>query len=193
METSTTDHNNKESTPEEQLIKAVADYQTTKEQRASSSIQERRFVLRSPSADIENNRTANSLVGGDKLSVHPFILVDGTRGSVHAFYYLGSGLAGHRGMLHGGVFGVFLDEYMGFSSFTVLPNHIGVTASLEITYQAPFQIPGIVMIKATIEKSEGRKAWVVTNVESTNRETIVATAEALLIEPKGTEGLNQLI
>jgi acyl-coenzyme A thioesterase PaaI-like protein len=193
MENSTTDHNNKESTHEEQLTKAVADYQTTTEWRASSSIQERRFVLRTPSADIENNLTANALAGGDKISLHPFVFLDGTQGFVHAFYYLGSRLAGHRGILHGGVFGVLLDECIGLASFTVLPNHIGVIAFLEIVYQVPFQIPGIVMIKATVEKSEGRKAWVFANVESTNGETIFATAKALFIEPKGAEGLNQLI
>jgi acyl-coenzyme A thioesterase PaaI-like protein len=96
-------------------------------------------------------------------------------------------------MLHGGVFGVLLDECMGLASFTVLPNHIGTTASLEIVCQAPFQIPGIVIIKAMVEKSKGRKAWVVANVESTNAETIFATAKALFIEPKGAEGLDQLI
>jgi hypothetical protein len=92
MENSTTDHNNKEFTPEEQLTKAVADYQTTEEWRSSSSIQERRFVLRTPSADVAHNLTANTLAGGDKISVPPFVFVDGTQASVHAFYYLGSGL-----------------------------------------------------------------------------------------------------
>jgi acyl-coenzyme A thioesterase PaaI-like protein len=193
MENSTTNHDNKESTPEEQLIKAVADYQTTKEWRASSSIQERRFVLRTPRADIENNLTANALAGGDKISVPPFVFVDGTRGSVHSFYYLGSGLAGHRGMLHGGVFGVLLDECMGLASFTVLPNHIGVTASLEIAYKAPFHLPGIVVIKAKVDKSEGRKACVIANVESLEGATIFAKAKALFIEPRGAEGMNQLI
>jgi acyl-coenzyme A thioesterase PaaI-like protein len=193
MENSTTNHNNKESTAEEQLTKAVADYQTTKEWRASSSIQERRFVLRTPPADIENNLTAYALAGGDKISVPPFVFVDSAQGFVHVFYYLGSGLAGHRGMLHGGVFGVLLDECMGLASFTVLPNHIGVTASLEIAYQVPVQIPGIVVIKAAVEKSEGRKAWVVANVESLNGATIFAKAKALFIEPRGAEGMNQLI
>jgi hypothetical protein len=61
MDNFTTNHDKTESTPEEQLTKAVADYQTTAEWRASSSIQERRFVLRTPPADIENNLTANAL------------------------------------------------------------------------------------------------------------------------------------
>ena len=193
MDNFTTKYDKMESTPEEQLTKAVAGYQTTEEWRASSSVQERRFVLRTPPADIENYLTANALAGGDKLSVSPFVFVDGTRGSVHAFCYLGSGLAGHLGMLHGGVFGVLLDECMGLASFTVLPNHIRVTASLEIAYQAPFRLPGIVVIKAMVEKSEGRKACVVAIVESPNRATIFAKSKALLLEPRGTESMNQLI
>ena len=183
----------RKSTPEEQLTKAVADYQTTKEWRASSSIQERRFMMRIPPADIENTVTTSALAGGNKISVPPYVFLDRAGGSVHAFFYLGSGLAGHRGMLHGGIIGVLSDECMGLASFTVLPNHIGVTASLEIAYHAPFLIPGVVMIKAWVEKSEGRKAWVEASVESPNGEIIYAEAKALFIEPRGAKGMNQLI
>ncbi|RDW58876.1 hypothetical protein BP6252_13352 [Coleophoma cylindrospora] len=190
-ETSTRTHET--STPEDQLAKVVADYQTTKEWRASSSIQERRFVLRTPSADIEDNLTATALAGGNKISVPPFVFIDNTRGAVYSFFYLGSGLAGHSGMLHGGVLGVLLDESMGLASFTVLPHHIGVTASFEIAYKAPIHIPAIVMVKATVERAEGRKAWVVAGVESPTETTIFAEAKALFIEPRGADSMNQLI
>jgi len=193
MQHSTITDNPSPSGPEDELATAVAEYQLTSEWRASSNIEERRFVLRTPSGDIENNLTATTLAGGTKISVPPFVFVDRAQASVSAFYYLGSGLAGYRGTLHGGVLSVILDECMGLASFIVLPNHIGVTASLEISYQAPVQLPGIVVIKVTVEKLEGRKAWTVASVGSPNGETTYAKGKALFIEPRGAEGLNQLI
>ena len=48
------------------------------------------------------------------------------------------------------------------------------------------------MIKAMVEKSEGRKACVVASVESPNA-TIFAKSKALFLVPRGTESMNQLI
>jgi acyl-coenzyme A thioesterase PaaI-like protein len=93
-------------------------------------------------------------------------------------------------MLHGGV---LLDECMGLASFTVLPNHIGVTASLEIAYQSPIHIPGVIYIEAVVERSEGRKAWVAATIQNPDRTTVFAKAKALFIEPRGAQDMNQLI
>jgi hypothetical protein len=165
IKTSADANNSLESPPEDQLSKAVATCKLTKVWRASASIQETRYVLKTPSADMENNLTANALVGDNKLPVPPFVFIDDVHGSLYAFYYLGSGLAGHRGMLHGGVFAILLDECMGRASFAVLPNHIAVTASMEIAYKAPICIPAIVVICAKVEKVEGRKAWIIASIE----------------------------
>lgn len=180
-------------TPEQQLSEVVADHHLREDWEASSSIREMRYVLKTPSPDIEHSLTASTLAGGSKILVPPFVYVDDAKGSLRAFYYLGSGLGGHHGMLHGGVFAVLLDECMGRASFAVLPNHIGVTASMDIAYSAPIKIPGIVIVKAVVDKLEGRKAWVAASMESPDGLTVFAKAKALFIEPRGAESMNQLI
>jgi acyl-coenzyme A thioesterase PaaI-like protein len=180
--------------PEVQLLKEVAEYPAISTLRDSSNIKEMREVMKIATEGHADNLTATTLATRNTLPIPPFVFVDDSRGSLHAFYYLGSGLAGHRGFLHGGMFAVLLDECMGRASFALLPNHIGMTVSLDIKYLAPIKIPGIVMIKATTEKVEGRKAWVDATIESSGGTVVHAQARALFIEPRGAaESMGQMI
>jgi len=103
-------------------------------------------------------------------------------------------LAGHSGILHGGMLGVLLDECLGRACFPLFPNQVGVTAKLEVSCKAAIRLPTIIVIQTNTEKVEGRKAWVngrVTGLGS--QDVLYATASALFIEPKDAYLMSRVV
>lgn len=181
-------------TIEEQFTNQVESYPSVSEWRSSSAIHEQRSVLLIQPEDIPNNLTASTLSVANGLPISPFVFVNNEAGSLNAFYYLGAGLAGHSGMMHGGLLAVLLDECMGRTCFPLLENQVAVTAALNISYRAPIHVPGTILIEAAAEKVEGRKAWVKASVKKPGTpEILIATATALFIEPKGVHSMKKLM
>lgn len=75
-------------------------------------------------------------------------------------YHLGSKLCGHKGIIHGGLLATLLDESLCRCGFPLLPNKLGVTASLNIKYVAPTPSDSIVVLHAWATKLNGRKVTV---------------------------------
>ena len=86
------------------------------------------------------NLTGGTLLGADKIAVPPlqFSTADGS--SFVSIQYLGSALCGHPGIIHGGLLGTLLDEGLARCCFPALPNKVGVTASLNISYKAQLRL-----------------------------------------------------
>lgn len=154
--------------------------------------------LKIPEQLRAQNLTGGTLLGADKIAVPPlqFSTADGSK--FVSIQYLGSALCGHPGIVHGGLLGTLLDEGLARCCFPALPNKVGVTASLNITYKAPCMANQIVVLVAETTKVEGRKAWVKGRLEtlpkSEDEKPVVLTeAEALFIEPRQAAQLKRVV
>lgn len=181
-----------EYSPEERLSQAVSTSEIAKACRSNPSIIESRSVLHLHTDDEENSLTSSTLLGDNKMC-SPYAFLDNANGAVYVFYFLGSGLAGHKGMMHGGLAAILLDECMGRACFPLLPNQVAVTATMEITYRAPMMLPGIVLVIAKTDAVDGRKAWVGGNVTNVESGQLLMEAKALFIEPRGAEKMSKLM
>jgi acyl-coenzyme A thioesterase PaaI-like protein len=153
--------------------------------------------LKIPEGLRAQNLTGGTLLGPDKIAVPPlqFSTADGT--TFVSLQYLGEALCGHPGIVHGGLLATLLDEGLARCCFPALPNKVGVTASLNITYKAPCMAGQIVVLRAETTKVDGRKAWVKGRLEtigSEGKEPIVLTeAEALFIEPRQAAQMRRVV
>ncbi|KAJ8108275.1 hypothetical protein OPT61_g8281 [Boeremia exigua] len=154
--------------------------------------------LKIPEQLRAQNLTGGTLLGADKIAVPPlqFSTADGSR--FVSIQYLGSALCGHPGIVHGGLLGTLLDEGLARCCFPALPNKVGVTASLNITYKAPCMANQIVVLVAETTKVEGRKAWVKGRLETLPKEegekpVVLTEAEALFIEPRQAAQMKRVV
>ena len=84
---------------------------------------------------------------------------------VTALLELGPDLAGHPGICHGGVLSTVLDEVMGTLAMLYCGNNKEVfTASLTVDFRKPVPAPGMVLVRAWVEKREGRKISTIADV-----------------------------
>lgn len=180
------------STIEEQLGEVVANHTLAKEWRSLPTVHESRTLLKIDPSMVSNNVTVGKLAGENGIH-SPFIFFNNTEGSLLAFYRLGEGLAGHHGILHGGISTVLLDECMGRACFPLLAKKIAVTASLEVKFRSPVPIPGVILLSAKTVKVEGRKAWVEGRIEDPETGAVLVEANGLFVEPRGAETMSRMM
>ena len=154
--------------------------------------------LKIPEKLRAQNLTGGTLLGTDKIAVPPlqFSTADGSK--FVSIQYLGSALCGHPGIVHGGLLGTLLDEGLARCCFPALPNKVGVTASLNITYKAPCMANQVVVLVAETTKVEGRKAWVKGRLETLpkteeEKPLVLTEAEALFIEPRQAAQMKRVV
>ncbi|KAF3388100.1 Uncharacterized protein DPV78_012095 [Talaromyces pinophilus] len=151
---------------------------------SSQDCKQFRGVLAIAPENQANQLTFTTLAGPGKISCPPYVATSNEMGELLAFYHLGSQLAGHAGICHGGLSAVLLDECMGRVCFARFANGVGVTVKLDISYRAPIPVDSVVMVAAKVEKVEGRKAWVKATIQDPEESTVFVEAEAMFIEPK---------
>ncbi|KAJ5647439.1 Adenylyl-sulfate kinase [Penicillium lividum] len=142
------------------------------------------------SEDLQkNNLVTGALAGLKKVLLAPFIFKNQSEKSIVMFMYLGSGICGHPGIVHGGVLATLLDEGLARCCFPFLPNKVGVTANLNIDYRAPVMANSYVVLRARTTMVEGRKAWVEGRIETLDENGVglLVEASALFIEPRRAE------
>lgn len=166
---------------------AVIDFQTR------LSAVEHRSVLNIQPEHIDNNLTQTTLGGQDMVPYRPYVFTDDTSGSVLAFYHLGKRLAGHAGIVHGGIPAVLLDEVMGRACFPRLAGKIAVTTKLDLEYKSPIPVGSNVLIRADTREVQGRKAWVDAVVEDAVDGRIHVKATALFIEPRWAKDMAKVL
>ncbi|KAF2214895.1 hypothetical protein CERZMDRAFT_90245 [Cercospora zeae-maydis SCOH1-5] len=173
-----------------EINKNIVNHPLAQRLRAQEGMRESRPHLKIPPAMRPHNLTGGTLLGENKIEVPPltFSEADAELPTLTQIAYLGSGLCGHPGIVHGGLLATLLDEGLARACFPALPNKVGVTASLKIDYRLPCPGNSYVVLKAETTKVEGRKAWVKGWIEILGDEegtgTKVVEAEALFIEPK---------
>lgn len=102
--------------------------------------------------------TSDSIMGKDKMSVKPhFFIQQGPPFKAVTVCHIGTHLCGHPGYVHGGVpFSLFDDMFARCASLA-FPSGVGMTANLNLNFRKPM-LPGrIYIIRAEMEKLEGRK------------------------------------
>jgi acyl-coenzyme A thioesterase PaaI-like protein len=140
-----------------------------------------------------NNLTESTLIGKDVISCPPFVFKNNEAGSLLAVYHLGPKLAGHRGIVHGGMSALLLDDCMGRACFPRLAGKVGVTASLDLTYKSPISVDSFILIRADTKTVEGRKAWVDASVVDAQDSRTLLTAKALFVEPKWAASMAKVL
>lgn len=162
------------------------------------NIKSLRAVLNVDQEHLADNLTLTTLTGPGLISPQPYVFTNDDAGTLVAFYHLGRRLAGHSGLVHGGLVAALLDECMGRACFPRLEGKIAVTAKLEISYLAPVKVDSVILVKAETVDVQGRKAWVQGTVEAMSPDkvegkTTVAKATGLFIEPKWAAEMGKLM
>ncbi|KKA27977.1 hypothetical protein TD95_004774 [Thielaviopsis punctulata] len=152
-----------------------------------------RAVLKPKPEFLSLNLTRSTLLGPGMLEANPFVFVDDAKGALVAFYRVGARLAGHRGILHGGMTAVLLDECLGRACFGRLERHIAVTAGLELEYKAPVRTGRFIVISARTVDVQGRKAWVEAEVSDAMDGEVLVAAKGLFIEPKWAAKMSSVV
>lgn len=103
--------------------------------------------------------------------------------------YLGDLVCGYPGFVHGGLLATLLDEGLGRTTFTALPNKIGMTANLNINYRAPTKAGQYIVLRARVTKAEGRKAWAEGHIETLpenegEKPVVLVEGSGLFVEPR---------
>lgn len=133
--------------------------------------------------------TGGHLIADDKMPVPPIVFTTGDGKQLVSVVFLGTGVCGHPGIVHGGLLATLMDEGLARTCFAALPNKVGVTAHLEVDYRAPCRAGQFVVLRAETTKVEGRKAWVKGRLETLTADggagKLLVDGSALFIEPKG--------
>lgn len=166
-------------------FKSLVDYHP-----ATLEFRKRQSVIRTRSAFAPEqgkyNFTRTTLAEEDMIHPTPYVFTDVATGSLLAFYHLGRKLAGHDGIIHGGVSATLLDEcmYKACLSRPGVEGKIAVTANLNVNYKGPIPVGTTVLLRAETTKVEGRKAWITATIEDLGSQQIYVMADALFIQPK---------
>ncbi|KAK0194390.1 Thioesterase/thiol ester dehydrase-isomerase [Armillaria mellea] len=137
-----------------------------------------------------NHLTSGALRGPGKLALPPVVRAKRDESEAWIFVHLGRSLCGHDGIIHGGLLATLLDESLGRLAIVNLPEKVGVTATLSLTYKAPTIADQFVVIKTSLHKLQGRKINVTGRIEDLEGKTLVE-ASALFVQPKYSGLLNK--
>jgi acyl-coenzyme A thioesterase PaaI-like protein len=90
---------------------------------------------------------------------------------------LGNAFEGAPGRAHGGVVAALLDEVMGFMN--AIHGEMAFTAQLDITYHAPTPVNEPIIARAWLDRSDGRKRYVIGEIRA--EDVLLASAKGLFI------------
>ncbi|CAF0724436.1 unnamed protein product [Adineta ricciae] len=131
------------------------------------------FVGTEKQTERTNNASSNSSESQDTTSQ----LYE----EVRVAFHLGEGVCGHKGIVHGGLTATMIDEVSGAAAFfSVGPCF---TANLNVDYKKPLLTPAWILVRAHVERVDGRKAYIHASVEN-GEDEIYAEAVVLYIKPK---------
>ncbi|WFD46109.1 hypothetical protein GLX27_000738 [Malassezia furfur] len=76
------------------------------------------------------------------------------------------------------------DEVLARAAFYALPSMVGVTAKLEINYRKPTYADRYFVLESHVTDNEGRKSFVAGELREPGSSQVLATADAVFVEPK---------
>ncbi|KAI1948101.1 hypothetical protein LOZ53_005821 [Ophidiomyces ophidiicola] len=99
--------------------------------------------------------------------------------------YLGAGIGGWPGLVHGGALATLLDEAMGRVALRSFPARTGVTANLNVNYRKPFFADQfcIITAKCEPEQSNERKAIVKAEIRD-SAGSLCTEASSVFVVPR---------
>lgn len=129
---------------------------------------------------------------------------------VTALYFVGNGMNGHSGIIHGGITATLMDESMGMLQSVNLERerrggNVGeeeeglgsFTAYLNVQYKRPVSTPGAIAVVVKRVRKEGRKEWLSAELKQWSGSdssrgdgdeegelVVCATGEALFVTPR---------
>lgn len=140
--------------------------------------------------------TTGPLSGSRGVGAYQHIFHNNATGEVVAVVYLGTGLIGWPGVVHGGAIATLLDEHSARAALKDLAAGGGgglLTASLDIAYKRPTLGSAFYVLRARAVPEEGlapaergkrgRKVWVDATVETVEGKTCVQ-CRSLFVAPK---------
>ncbi|RDB27286.1 hypothetical protein Hypma_004371 [Hypsizygus marmoreus] len=136
-----------------------------------------------------NSLTAGALRGPGKLALNPLVRAKKDESESYVFLHVGRGLCGHDGIIHGGLLATLLDETLGRTAISNLPERVGVTAQLQLNYRAPTRADQFIIIRTFVEEVNGRKVRVKGLVEDLEG-NILVEAQAMFVQPRYAKLLN---
>jgi acyl-coenzyme A thioesterase PaaI-like protein len=139
-----------------------------------------------------NNLTAGALRGQGKLALMPIVRARWDETEAVGIVHVGRGLCGHDGIVHGGLLATLLDESLARTAINNLPDKIGVTAKLSMSYKAPTFADQFIVIKVRLDEKNGRKVTVSGRVEDLKGNLLVE-ANALFVQPKYSKMLSNSV
>lgn len=184
------EHNHTQTSTETQILNYIRTHPAAEALAADPEFTEITLHLDIPPNQANSNLITGALAGPKKLLMSPFLFRNSSERSIVMFAYMGSGVCGHPGIVHGGILATLVDEGLARCCFPDLPNKVGVTANLNIDYRAPAPANSYAVFRARTVRLEGRKAWVEGRIESLpagddEEPVLLVEAKALFIEPKG--------
>ncbi|KAG8216710.1 HotDog domain-containing protein [Butyriboletus roseoflavus] len=172
-----------QSLPLLQSLRAAPDADDWYEVRPYSNFPEERRV---------NNLSAGALRGPGKLALMPMVRARWDETEAVVVMHVGRGLCGHDGIVHGGLLATLLDESLARTAIYNLPDKIGVTAKLSISYRAPTFADQFIVIKVRLVEKNGRKVSVSGRVEDLKGNLLVE-ANAMFVQPKYSKMLSNSV
>ncbi|KAG6917264.1 hypothetical protein DXG01_003211 [Tephrocybe rancida] len=136
-----------------------------------------------------NSMTGGALKGPGKLALLPLVRAKKDESQSIVFVHLGRGLCGHDGIVHGGMLATLLDETLARTAIASLPDKVGVTAQLNLTYRAPTRADQFVVMRTFLGEVRGRKVTVTGRVEDLDGNLLVE-ASATFVQPRYAKLLN---
>lgn len=178
---------------EEELMTSLIDnHDAAKEFQSRESVTTSRSILKIQPEHLPYNLTLTTIAGPGMISA-PRVFSDDGAGSMIAFFHLGRKLAGHNGVVHGGLSAILLDECLGRACFPLLPGKIAVTAKLDLEYKSPIFVDSVVLVRCETTEVQGRKAWVKGVVEDARDGRTLVRATALYIEPRWAASMSKVL
>ncbi|TNY22656.1 HotDog domain-containing protein [Rhodotorula diobovata] len=177
---------------ESSLVKAAANTAEGTATSPSDTALAPKYTLSRPYASTPpgpHSLSGYTLRGPGKFAVPPLVFTTRDKKESVLVVHVGGGMCGHEGVVHGGLLATVLDEAMGRTALQNLPTNIGVTATLSMRYKKPTFANQYLVIRTSLTKQQGRKAWVHGRIENTEGETLVE-AESLFVEPKFAQFLS---
>lgn len=103
-----------------------------------------------------------SLVGGGAHPIAPQLHTTPDGDGVSGTVALGPAYEGGPGLVHGGVLSLLFDHAMGQALFVA--GYSAMTVSLEVRYRAPTPLEQPLAVRARLDRTDGRKLFVVAEV-----------------------------
>lgn len=122
-------------------------------------------LIESPKFDsFRKGHALHDTLAGDRMIEAYEVYKHKTAEEIMCLVKFGETLNGHRGIVHGGITALVFDNSFGWL-FICLEKPMAVTANLNINYRSPLKANTIAVLKAKIDKTDGRKMFMSASLE----------------------------